>query len=194
MGKLKSRGPRFASTFFCLMALAAILLLAGAADARITIRFHDPWDELFFHGNYSSEPFDPSSAFGLEIWNCATGDVPTFIADREALIVCRHADGTITPGHHVYAVDLPAGACIDHGRSCYYRNPDVPYRADGVRSLRIQYARRGRGNRVWLESFGDLTAADQANMMIIINVNGKPRAVLEDTFVPLPSGGWFSNF
>ena len=189
MARVRSRGVRFVSVVF-----AWILLLAGVADARITIRFHEPYDELFFHGNYSSEQFDPSSAFGLEIWNCANGALPAFIADREALIVCNHPDGTTTPGYLVYSVDLPPGACDDHGRSCYYRNPDVPSRAEGVRRLRIQYARRGHGNRIWLQSYGDLSAADQANMMIIVKVDGRPRAILEDTFIRLPNGGWFSTF
>jgi hypothetical protein len=179
------------------IALASILAIwvPGLADARTTIRLHSlPADEFFFHGNYSAEPFDPADAFGIEVWNCVTGDAPTFVADREASIVCRHADGSVTPGYLVYSVDLAAGACVDHGRSCYFRNPDVPYRADGVRSLRVQYARRGHGNRVWLESYGDLSGADQANMLIVIKVNGRARAILEDTFTPLASGGWFSSF
>ena len=178
-----------------LVAVLTVVCLVDVAEARITIRLHSaPYDTFFFHGNYSSEPFDPSSALGFEVWNCASGDAPTFVADREVLIVCRHADGSIVPGSLVYSVELPAGACVDHGRSCYYRNPDVPYRAEGVRSLRVQYARRRHGNRVWLQSFGDLSAADQANMLIIIKVDGKARATLEDTFQPLDSGGWFSDF
>lgn len=178
-----------------LISVLTIVCLVDVADARITIRLHAaPSDEFFFHGNYSAEPFDPSNALGIEIWNCASGDAPTFVADRVAVIVCRHADGSTTPGHLVYSVDLAAGACVDHGRSCYYRNPDVPFHADGVRSVRVQYARRRHGNRVWLESFGDLSAADQANMLIVIKVDGKPRAILEDTFRSLASGGWFSKF
>lgn len=178
-----------------LVSVLTIVCLVEVAEARITIRLHTaPSDNFFFHGNYSSEPFDTSSALGIEVWNCATGDAPTFVADREAVIVCRHADGSTTPGYRVYSVELPAGACVDHGRSCYYRNPDVPYRAEGVRSLRVQYARRRHGNRVWLESFGDLSAADQAKMLIIIKIDGTPRAILEDAFTPLASGGWFSAF
>ena len=178
-----------------LACLSALVLGARVADARIAIRLHgSPYDDFFFHGNYSAEPFDPSAAFGIEIWNCLSGVAPTFVADRQASIVCRHADGTTTPGSLAYAVDVAPGACVDHGRSCYYRNPDVPFRADGVRVLRIQYARRHHGNRVWLESSGDLSAADQANMLLVIKVDGVPRATLDDTFVPLPSGGWYSPF
>jgi hypothetical protein len=178
-----------------LVAVLTVVCLVDVAGARITIRLHSaPYDAFFFHGNYSSEPFDPSSGLGLEIWNCATGDAPTFVADREALIVCRQADGSITPGSLVYSVEVPAGACIDHGRSCYYRNRDVPFLAEGVRTLRVQYARRRHGNRVWIQSFGDLSAADQARMLIVIKIDGKPRALLEDTFTPLDSGGWVSDF
>jgi hypothetical protein len=187
----RSTRPRIA----LVASLCALGLFAGVADARITIRFHGaPYDEFFFHANYSDEPFDPSAAFGIEIWNCGTGVAPTFVADREVSILCRHADGTYTPGSLVYDVDLPAGACVDHGRVCYYRAPDVPYRAVGVRTLRIQYARRHHGNRIWLDSYGDLSAADQASMLIIVTVNGRPRATLEDTFRPLLSGGWYSPF
>ena len=177
------------------LSLSALVLAAGVADARIAIRLHgSPYDEFFFHGNYSAEPFTPSDAFGIEIWNCASGDAPTFVADRQVSILCLHPDGTVTAGSLAYAVDVAAGACVDHGRSCYYRNPDVPSRADGVRSLRIQYARRHHGNRVWVDSYGDVSAADQASMLIVIKVNGVPRATLNDTFTPLPSGGWYSPF
>jgi hypothetical protein len=191
MGRLNTVRARIALT-----TVVAFLILAGVADARITIRLHaSPSDSFFFHGNYSDEPFDPSDGFGLEIWNCGSGVSPTFVAQRDALIVCRDASGTgFTPGYLVYSVALPAGACVDNGRSCYYRDPAVPFRRDGVRSLRVEYARRGHGNRVWLESFGDLSGADQANMMVVIKVNGQPRAILEDSFTPLENGGWYSSF
>ena len=186
---------RAVRSWVALVFLFVLLVAAGVAEARIAIRMHGaPYDEFFFHGNYSAEPFQPSDGIGIEIWNCVSGEVPTFVADRLATIVCRQSDGTTTPGSLAYAADVPPGSCVDHGRSCYYRNPDVPFRADGVRSLRIQYARRHHGNRVWLESYGDLSAADQANMLIVIKVNGLPRATLDDTFTPLPNGGWYSPF
>ena len=179
---------------FGLAVLIAVALVAEAADAKITLRPRSPHDNFFFHGNYSAQPFDPTSAFGIEIWNCADGTMPTFIADRVPLVVCGFdvATGYVL-ADLVYAVGLPAGACIDHGRSCYYRNGDA-VKAGGVRYLRVQYARRGHGNRVWLESYGDLSAADQANMLVLITVDGAPRALLQDTFMPITNGGWFSRF
>src|SRR5712671_7290773 len=66
----------------------ALLCLADVAEARITIRHRSPYDVFFFHGNYSTDPFDPSDGFRLEVWNCANGQMPTFVADREPLIVC----------------------------------------------------------------------------------------------------------
>ena len=39
-----------------------------------------------------------------------------------------------------------------------------------------------------------MSAADQANMLLLIRIDGNPRAVLEETFDPLPGGGWFSEF
>jgi hypothetical protein len=173
--------------------LTAFALVASATDAKIALRPRSPHDNFFFHGNYSSQPFDPRSAFGIEIWNCADGTLPVLLADRELLIVCGFAGGAYVLANLVYEVALPAGACVDHGRSCYYRDGDAP-RAGGVRYLRVQYARRGHGNRVWLESYGDLSAADQANMLIVVTVDGTPRATVHDTFTPLSTGGWFSRF
>ena len=178
-------------------ALLAVLALgaAGTAEAKITIRRHSPSDTFFFHGNYSSVPFAPSDGFGLQIWNCANGELPEFIADRTPLVVCSYdAETGYALADLVYEVALPGGVCDDHGRSCYYRNPKIPSQGDGIRYFRVRYASHGHGNRVWLESHGDLSAAIQANMMIMIRINGGPRAVLHDTFIPLPGGGWFSPF
>ena len=174
--------------------MMAFGLAAHLADAKITLRPRAPHDNFFFHGNYSTEPFAPSSSFGVEIWNCADGTMPALITAREPLIVCGYdvATGYIF-ADPVYAVALPAGACLDHGRSCYYRDGTAAQRG-GIRYLRVQYARRGHGNRVWLESFGDLSGADQANMLVLITVDGVPRATLQETFIALPSGGWFSRF
>ena len=165
------------------------------AEARISIRPLAQHDRFFFHANYSSESFDPNDDFGLAIWNCASGAMPVLIADVDPLVVCPSDTGTgITLPDLVYAAVIPAGTCTNSGRSCSYRNPDVDAQNAGVRYFRVQYATRSFRNRVWLESYGDLTAATQANMLLVITINGKPRAVLEDTFTPLGDGGWFSDF
>lgn len=177
--------------------LLAVLVLAaaGSAEANITIRRHLSSDTLSFHGNYSSVPFTPSDGFGLQIWNCANGEIPQFVSDRTPLVVCGYDDETgYVLGDLVYDVALPGGVCKDHGSSCFYRDRTVPLQGDGIRYLRVRYARDGHGNRVWLESHGDLSAATQANMLIMIRINGGPRAILQDTFTPLPRGGWFSPF
>jgi hypothetical protein len=83
---------------------------------------------------------------------------------------------------------------VDHGSSCYFRDRAVSSEQPGVRYFRVRYARGGRGNRVWLESYGDLSAARHANMLLVITIDGRPRAVLEDAFRPLRDGGWFSPF
>jgi hypothetical protein len=172
-----------------------VLAAAGAAEAKITIRRHSSSDTLFFHGNYSSVPFSPSDGFGLQIWNCANGEIPEFVSDRTPLVVCDYDAVTgYVLADLVYEIALPGGVCNDHGSSCYYRDRTVPSQRDGIRYFRVRYARHGRGNRVWLQSHGDLSAATQANMLIMIRINGGPRAVLQDTFRPLPSGGWFSPF
>jgi hypothetical protein len=177
-----------------LMSVLALICLADVADARITIRRHSPYDNFFFHGDYYGEPFDPSGAFSLELWNCADGAMPTFIADREPLIVCDYnAEAGFTLGNLVYSIEVSAGSCIDHGRSCYYRNRDVSSRTAGIRYFRVQYPRALRGNLVWLDSYGDLSSANQANMLILIEINGNPTAIRNDTFRPLNDGGWSSR-
>jgi hypothetical protein len=173
----------------------AVLATAGIADARITIRPRAESDAFFFHAQYSREPFDPASDFALEIYNCPSGAMPIHLAEREPLVLCDPAaSGGPTLADLVYAVEVPGGSCEDHGRSCYFRDPTVDESNPGVSILRIQYSRRGHGNRVWLESFGDFSTATQANMLLLIKINGQPRAVLEDAFRPLGNGGWFSLF
>ena len=183
------------ATRACALASAfVVLLLASVAEAKITIRRHATYDNFFFHANYGADAFDPSQGFAIEIWNCASGAMPTFIADREPLIVCDFAsDGSYTLADLVYSIDVPGGTCVDHGRACYYRNTAVPSLELGVRYFKVQYARPGRGNRVWLDSYGDLSAADQANMLILNEIDAHPRAIRSDTFIPLGSDGWFSR-
>jgi hypothetical protein len=174
---------------------AALLLSVDAGEARITIRPRSPLDSFFFHASYSRVPFDPSQSFRLEIWNCASGAMPTFITNAMPLILCDEGtDSGPTAAALAYAVELPAGSCEDDGTSCYYRGEDVNGRVPGVQYVRIQYARRRHLNRVWLLSYDDLSAADQANMLLLIKVDGVARALLQDAFTSLGQGGWFSHF
>lgn len=172
-----------------------ILVLVTVADARTTIRPRPRLDSFFFHGHYSTTPFDPADALGIELWNCANGATPVFNADRELRILCfdgPQAEPTLAD--LVYTVELPGGSCIDRGRSCFYRNRLANDVTGGISYMRVMYSGNSHGNKVWLESFGDLSAADQANMMLIITVNGRPNALFVDTFTPLLNGGWTSKF
>ena len=174
--------------------LLATMLVAHAAEAEITMRPASPLGSFYFHGKYSRQPFDPATSFGVQVWNCANGGMPTLIADTTPFVACGYESGSgWILADLAYDVALPAGACIDHGRSCYYRDASAPSRG-GIRFLRVQYARRGHANRVWLESFGDLSAALQAKMLVMITIDAIPRATLQDTFAPLRNGGWFSNY
>jgi hypothetical protein len=190
VGAHRSRGT-IAALVVCAMTLLAVV---NAADARISIRRRALQDNFFFHGNYSGEPFDPSAAFTLEVWNCANGELPTFIADAEPLIACGYdQQNALISGDLVYSVEVPAGLCVDHGRACYYRNSDIPSAGAGVRYFRVRYARPGQGNKVWLDSYGDLSSATQPNMLILIKLDGFARATRTDTYIPISSGagGWF---
>ena len=173
----------------------AMLACGARVDAAITVRRNAPVDQFFFHGNYSGVPFAASEGFGLQLYNCAGGEMPVFIADRQPIVACGYDAATgYALADLVYAAALPSGACKDHGSSCYYRDQTVPDAHEGIRFLRVRYARRGYGNRVWLDSYGDLSRATQANMLILITIDGGPRAVLQDTFVAIPGGGWFSGY
>jgi hypothetical protein len=176
--------------------IAMILVAADVADAKITIRPNAPNDNFFFHGNYSTVPFDPATDFGVQIWNCADGTQPMFLSLPVPLVVCAlDPDGSDhLLANLVYTVEVPAGTCVDHGSSCYYRDRAVSVQQAGVRYFRVRYARAGRGNRVWLDTYGDLSTAQHANMLIVITIDGVPRAMLEDTFRSLRNGGWFSLF
>jgi hypothetical protein len=173
---------------------AVAVLSVGVTEARITIRPRSPLDSFYFHASYSRTPFDPASSFGLEVWNCADGTMPTLITDAVSAVLCGVGTDAATEAILAYVVELPAGACIDHGGSCYYRSSDIAGTTPGIRTLRIQYARRGRPNRVWLQSYDDLSAATQANMLLLIKADGTSRALLQDEFTPLSRGGWFSRF
>ncbi len=179
-----------------LFAGALLLAWSAVADAKITIRRDAPHDQFFFHANYSTIPFDPASGFGIEIYNCVDGAAPAFISAREPLVICAidPSGNTHTLAERIYSVTVPPGACVDHGGSCYFRDATVPDGGPGVRFFRVRYAKRERRNRVWLESYGNLSGAAQARMMIVITIDGLPRAILEDTFRPRPNGGWFSPF
>ena len=176
-------------------ALLTILLLVTAADARTTIRPRSRLDSFFFHGHYSTTPFDPADALGIQLWNCASGVMPTYIPNRESLVVCR--DGTDAEpvlAQLVYTVELPGGSCKNRGRSCFFRDRSATDKTGGISYFRVMFSGGTHGNRVWLQSFGDLSAANQANMMLIITINGHSRASFEDTFTPLLHGGWYSVF
>lgn len=179
-----------------LSTVALMVAAAGVADAKIALRRATPNDNFFFHGNYSTVPFDPATTFGIQIWNCADGAMPTMFVARTPLIVCAIDPTGLNPvlANLVSEVQVPGGSCQDHGGSCYFRNRSASTHQAGVRYFRVRYARGGRGNRVWLDTYGHLSAAHHANMLILITIDGVPRAGLPHTFFPLRNGGWYSPF
>ncbi len=193
---LVTRGRMRPHLWSLLAAVAFVAAVGGDADAKITIRPGSASDNFFFHGNYSSIPFDPATSFGIQVWNCPNGTPPIFLSQSPPVVVCELDP---TGKDHlladlVYEVNVPPGTCNDHGGSCYFRDGTISADNPGVRYFRVRYARQGRGNRVWLESYGDLSAARHPSMMILITIDGLPRALLDDTFRPLRNGGWFSPF
>jgi hypothetical protein len=168
-----------------------LVCVTGVADARIAIRRHPSYDHFSFHANYSTVPFDPSDTFTIELWNCANGAMPIFVADIEPLIVCAYdPENLFTLAELVYSVEVPGGTCVDRRRSCYYRDRDVPSRGLGLRRFKVHYATANRGNKVWLDSYGDLSPVNQANMLLVIKINDRPTATRSDTYLPLSNEGW----
>jgi hypothetical protein len=120
--------------------------------------------------------------------------MPMFVSGPDPIMACSYdMEIGITLADLVYSIDVPGGSCVDHGRSCDYRNPDIHMTNDGIRHFRVQYASRTHRNRVWLASYGDFSAATQAKMLILIKIDGGARASLEDEFVPYHNGGWISR-
>ena len=178
------------------VSVAALVAAIGvrSAAARITIRPHAPGHLLLPRPLLGAavRPEHRLHDRDLELRERRAAELPLGVTPP---VVCL--DGTptgFTVATLAYAVHVAGGSCVDHGRSCYYRNRAFDPREAGVRFLRVQYPRGSHGNRVWLESSGDLSAVDRANMLLLIRIDGNPRAVLEETFDPLPGGGWFSKF
>ena len=191
-----------------MVAIAIILAAGGVADAKVTFRPKEPYNYFYFHRNYSPHAnFDPTTEFGLEVWDCADGTTPQWVGGVGGAdsVYCGDPQSP-TPADLVYTVTVPANTCVQKtptSKSCAFRNRDVGLRGQpGLRSFRVRYPTHVDdpdnlvGNKVWLEYYGgDFSLVDQREMLILITIDGTTRAVsFWTTFTPLRNGGWFNPY
>ena len=188
-GARESRRTRIASvTARLVTVIVASLCLAASARANITLKLRDGADEFYFHGQYHGEPFSPADELEMEIWNCANGQLPDVTSAPQCPI--PGSPGEFEPAQLVYSVLIPGGTCIGRGVSCSFRDRDARAARSGLVQFRVQYDNGRHGNKIWLQSFGDLSLANSAQMYLVIKRNGNSEADLLGAFQPLRSGGW----
>jgi hypothetical protein len=173
-----------------LVATLLLLVVASAAQANITLKLREGADEFYFHGQYHGEPFNPADEFEMEIWNCANGQLPNVTSAPQPICPVPGSPGEFEPAQLVYSVLIPGGTCIDRRLSCSFRDRDARAARSGLVQFRVQYDNGRHGNKIWLQSFGDLSLANSAQMYLVIKRNGNSEADLLGAFQPLRSGGW----
>ncbi len=145
-------------------AIAAVLV-ATDADARIRLTFRDGNDEFFFHAQVKDPTFrSTTESLRFEIWNAAG---------------------------MIYAVDVPSGTCVSASDpACIYRDGAALKARDGLAYVRIQYQTANHANKIWLRSYGDLSAATDPVMSIKIYQNGALYTELVDEVFKPTHHGW----
>lgn len=170
------------------------LLAALPAEANIALRLTDGSDEFQFHAQYRGAPFSPTREFELDIWNCANGQMPEVSDTSDPVCLISAGPDVYEPAQRVYALHIPAGTCIDHGRFCSFHDRNARASREGLVLFRLIYDNGRHGNKIYLQSFGDLSLATSANMYLVIKVDGIIQSDLLATFAPLRRGGWIFRF
>src|SRR5262249_22050356 len=88
----------------------------------------------------------------------------------------------------IISVSLPAGACVDRGKSGVYRDKGADATTGGIGRFRMTY---GNG-KIWMVSYGDVSAATTAHMQVdvIINTQPYPKDYRVDADFTLTKKGW----
>jgi hypothetical protein len=146
------------------VATAMLMAMATTADARIRIKFYDTYDSFELH----AQIYDPD-------YRAAVGDMR---------IEAWNALGLI------YSVTIPAGACVGrNSNSCVYKNPDAKRARSGLFYVRVLYQAATHGNKIWLRSYGDLSAATEPVMSFRIYMDDAFYAgIPNELFTPTHSG------
>lgn len=139
--------------------------MATSADARIRIKFFDDYDSFSYH----AQLYDPE-------YRSMIG---------ELRIEARNAAGPI------YSVTIPAGACISRSRgSCVYKNPEARKARNGLAYFRVLYQAASHGNKMWLQSYGDLSLATDPVMSFQVYMDDVPYASIENAVFTPTHNGW----
>ena len=142
-----------------------VTFISTTAHARIKIKFLDGNDQFSYHAQIYDEDFRSTvGELRLEAWNAA---------------------GLI------YSVTIPAGACIStNAGSCVYRDPIAKKSRSGLAYFRVLYQAGSHGNKVWLESYGDLSSATDPVMSFRLYVDDLFYSAIEDEVFTQRRNGW----
>jgi hypothetical protein len=146
------------------VATVAFILTSTSAQARIKIKFFDEYDSFAYH----AQIYDPNyrSTVGelrIEAWN-ATG--------------------------LIYSVTIPDGACVStNAGSCVYKDPVAKKARNGLAYFRVLYQAGKHGNKIWLQSYGDLSAAtDPVMSFLVYRDDILYAAIVDEVFKPTHNG------
>jgi len=148
-----------------LIVTLALTLVSTSADARIRIKFFDDYDSLYYH----AQIYDPDyrSIIGemrIEAWNAAG---------------------------KIYSVTIPAGACISRSAgSCVYKDPEARKAKSGLAYFRVLYQAGTHGNKMWLQSYGDLSSATDPVMSFLVFMDDILYASIDNEVFTPTHNGW----
>jgi len=148
-----------------LIVTLALTLVSTSAEARIRIKFVDDYDSLYYH----AQIYDPDyrSIIGemrIEAWNAAG---------------------------KIYSVTIPAGACISRSAgSCVYKDPEARKAKSGLAYFRVLYQAGTHGNKMWLQSYGDLSSATDPVMSFLVYMDDILYASLDNEVFTPTHNGW----
>ena len=144
------------------VALLVVALLATANAASAQIRVSPARHEFRFHGALGPGPGHTVAEFG-------------------ATVTLANDAGTIL------SVTLAAGACVDRGTSCLYRNPLATPATGGITLFRMRFST----GKICKVSYGDLSAATTAHMIVNVVIPSTPFQDYEvDANFTLTKKGW----
>jgi len=142
-----------------------LTFISTSADARIRIQFLNNTDAFHFHAQVYDENFRARFGdFRIEAWNSAG---------------------------QIYSVNIPAGSCTSTGEwSCVYRDPAARRTKSGLAYFRILYQSGTHGNKIWLESYGDLSSATDPVMSFRIYMDDVLYAYIGNEVFTRTYSGW----
>ena len=151
-----------------MVVVAALTVVSTRVDARIKITFADSNDLFSFHAQIYDENYraqTQAADLRIEAWN---------------------ANGKI------YSVSIPAGTCTapSAAGSCVYENSLARRTRSGLAYFRVLYQAATHGNKIWLESYGDLSAATDPVMSIRIYLDDVLYAYIPNERFTQTHDGW----